>query len=285
MSSVVAHPSLAGLAHNDIMDQHKRQKEERTIQPYTMPIRSCCANKRKRAISEHGARASSTKAGALFTPAAASSSSREPVQPLHISTKFVPLPIFLSPPTAIATASNTITESEQELMEWTCQCGARCLCLGCKRHQGEYASDEPGVLCDENCPTCMDNELGPEMPTMNGGLGLVGVRPHHRRAHSLSASGTSLDVASFAAYEEDTGAGLGDLGWEDAEGSPDPDFLELSPVVEERHLPDVKVKKVEERGLGLQAKLPQKATPGTKNANIVTARVRPEVGGRYAQRL
>ena len=133
------------------------------------------------------------------------------------------------------------------------------------------------MLCDENCPTCIDNELGPEMPTIHGGVGLVGVRPHNRRAHSLSVSGTLLVVASFAAYEEDAGAGLGDLGWEDAEGSPDPDFLELSPEVE--------VEKVEEPSLGLQAKLPQKATPVTKNANFVTARARPEVGGRYVQRL
>ena len=165
-------------------------------------------------------------------------------------------------------------------MEWTCQCGAECLCLGCKRHQGENASDEPGVLCDGNCPTCVDSVLGPELPTILGGTG-----PVHRRTHSRSVSRTLLDVASFAAYEEDTEAGLGDLGWEDAEGSPDPDFFEL-PFVEERHEPVEEDK--EGRGLGLQVelpKLPQKVAPLTKTASTVTASARPNVGGRYAERL
>jgi hypothetical protein len=64
-------------------------------------------------------------------------------------------------------------------------------------------------------------------------------------------SGTLLRVASFAAYEEHAEAGLGDLGWEDAEGSPDPDFLELLP--EERRAPDVKVEEDKEKGgLGSQ---------------------------------
>jgi hypothetical protein len=166
-----------------------------------------------------------------------------------------------------------------------CQCGARCLCLGCKRHQGECASDEPGVLCDENCPTCVDSELGPEMPTILGGVGLVGIGPHHRGAYSRSVSGTLLGVASFVAYEEDAGAGLGDLGWEDAEGSPDPEFLELSSVVEERHSPDAKDEEGEERGLGLQVEPPQKATPVTKTASMVTASARLNVGGRDDRRL
>jgi len=134
------------------------------------------------------------------------------------------------------------------------------------------------VLCDENCPTCVDSELGPEMPTILTG-------PHYRRAHSPSVSGKLLGVASFAAYEEDVGAGFGGMGWEDAEGSPDPDFLELSPIVEERHSPDVKVEKDKERSLGLQVELlelPQKATPVTKKASIAPAS--PNTGY-YTRRL
>ena len=123
------------------------------------------------------------------------------------------------------------------------------------------------------------------MPTLLSGAGPVGVRLHPRGAHSRSMSGTSLGVASFAGYDENVEAGLGDLGWEDAEGSPDPDFLEL-PLVEERHEPVEEDK--EECGLGLQVelpKLPQKVAPLTKTASIVTASTRPNTGGRYAGRL
>jgi len=129
-SSVAAHPSLADPARPDIIDQRKRRKEQQSNEPYPMPIHSCCTNKRKRATRRPGT--PSTKVGALFTSPSTSSSSRELVQPLRISAKFVPLPIFVSQSTAV-------TEPEQEPMEWTCLCGARCLCLGCRRHQGGNA--------------------------------------------------------------------------------------------------------------------------------------------------
>lgn len=143
-------------------------------------------------------------------------------------------------------------------------------------------------MCDENCPTCVNSELGPEMPTIPHGAGPVGVGLRHCGAHSRFVSGSLLDGASFSAYEEDAKAGLGDLGWEDAEGSPDPDFLEL-PSVEERHEVDVKDEEdKEKRGLGLQVELPkssQKTAALTKNASIVTASARPDVGGCCARRL
>jgi len=113
----------------------------------------------------------------------------------------------------------------------------------------------------------------------------VGVRLRHCGAHSRFEPGSLLDVASFAAYEEDAEASLGDLGWEDAEGSPDPDFLEF-PSVEEHHEADVKVEEdKEKRGLGLQVELPQKGAPLTKNASIDTASARPDIGGCCARRL
>jgi len=175
-------------------------------------------------------------------------------------------------------------------MEWTCQCGAGCLCLGCKRHQGENASDEPEVLCDENCPTCVDNELGPEMPAILGGTGPVGGRESHCRAHPSSLSGTYLGVASFPPYEEHAETGFRDLGWEDAEGSPDPDFMELPFDVEERCSVDVNVGEKEKGSLGLQVELPklaqtQRGTHATKNAHSVIASAQQHVRACCARRL
>jgi len=171
-------------------------------------------------------------------------------------------------------------------MEWVCLCGSRCLCLGCKRHQGENASDELEVLCNENCPTCVDNELGPEMPAILVG---AGARVCH---NSHSVSGTWSGVASFAGYEEHVETEFGGLGWEDAEGSPDPDFIELLPD-EERYSVDVKVGEETDKengGLGLQMEQPklalaQQTAPVTKNASIITASVRQQVRGCCARRL
>jgi hypothetical protein len=225
-------------------------------------------------------------------PPPAFSSSWGSVLPLRVSTKFAPLPIFLSPSTNTTTTTaptaNTKTEPEQEPLESTCQCDARCQCLGCKRHQGESASDEPEVLCNENCPTCVDSELGPELPAVLGGAGPVGVRVRHCRAHSHFVAGTSLGVAPFAPYGEHAEVGLGDLGWEDAEGSPDPDYLELPPV-EEHCFVDIKVENGKEKGgLGLHIGLPkldQQATPVMKNASTVTANARLHARGCCARRL
>lgn len=233
---------------------------------------------------------SSAEIIALFTPPSASSSSKGPVLRLRTSTKFTPLPIFVSSPTAVTPTANKSTEAEQEPMEWACQCGARCSCLGCKRHHGENASDEPEVRCNENCPTCVDNELGPEMPAIFAGAGPVGASMLHRGTHSHSVSGTSPGIAPFAAYEEHTGTEFGDLGWEDAEGSPDPDFIELPPDDE---AVDVKVGEETDKengGLGLQMEQPkqaqaQLAAPATKNASIVAAGVRQHVRGCCARRL
>lgn len=124
------------------------------------------------------------------------------------------------------------------------------------------------------------------MPTTLGGAGPVGVGVHDHRAHSHSVSGTLLGVASFAAYEEHAEASLGDLGWEDAEGSPDPDFLELPPVIDSPHV-KVEVDKVA-GGQRLRVEPPnylQKAAPVTKNASIVTASAPPHLRSYYAQRL
>jgi len=128
------------------------------------------------------------------------------------------------------------------------------------------------------------------MPAILGGAGPVGVKVPHRMAHSHSVSS---GVASFAPYEEHAETGFGDLGWEDAEGSPDPDFLELPPNDEERYSINVKVGEETDKengGLGLQMEQPklaqaQKAAPATKNASIVTASVRQPVRGCCARRL
>lgn len=282
---------LAGPVRTDITDRRKQRMEKKSLGPSLTPKHLCCANGQKRTIGKQEDLVSSAEIGALFAPPSASSSSKEPVLRLRTSRKFTPLPIFVSPPIAVTPAANTSTEAEQEPMEWTCQCGARCSCLGCKRHHGENASDEPEVLCNENCPTCVDNELGPEMPAIFAGAGPVGAR--HRGAHSRSVSGTSPGVAPFAAYEEHTGTELGDLGWEDAEGSPDPDFIELLPDDEERCSVDVKVGErtdKENDGLGLQMEQPklaqaQLAAPATKNASNVAAGVRQHVRGCCARRL
>lgn len=145
------------------------------------------------------------------------------------------------------------------------------------------------MLCDENCPTCVDNELGPEIPAILIEAGPVGASVHHHRAHSHFVSGKWPGVASFAPYEEHAGIEFGDLGWEDAEGSPDPDFIELLPDDEERCSVDVKVDK-ENGGLGLQMEQPkfaqaQQVAPATKNAGIVTTIVRQHVRGCCARRL
>ena len=107
----------------------------------------------------------------------------------------------------------------------------------------------------------------------------------HRTAHSRSGPGTLLlGVASFTPYEEHAEVGSGDLGWEDAEGSPDPDFIPLPPVVEERCSGDVKVGEGKGKGdPGLQMDPTKLSRP--QQVDIVTANAQQHARGCCVQRI
>ncbi|KAG8765771.1 hypothetical protein FRC15_006763 [Serendipita sp. 397] len=65
-------------------------------------------------------------------------------------------------------APENISDPSNEMME--CLCGPACVCLGCTKH-GNYASGEAdrqpsqGMDCPADCPSCIDNEHGAAWPT------------------------------------------------------------------------------------------------------------------------
>lgn len=52
-----------------------------------------------------------------------------------------------------------------------CTCGLQCSCPGCVDHRGpEHASAEHGNCTDGSCRSCVDNQMGVELPTASTGL-------------------------------------------------------------------------------------------------------------------
>ncbi|KAG8832707.1 hypothetical protein FRC17_000853 [Serendipita sp. 399] len=180
-------------------------------------------------------------------------------QPLSIqSPAIIPITAPLSTPSDQPHATHRVSDVSTEMMD--CLCGPDCVCLGCTKH-GNKTSDDghlpgtQGMDCPVDCPSCIDNEHGGAWPTSS-------FYPASNHQWNASTSGSrsftfypSLSTNPHAQYAstsmsesdmmggEDTlaslnfGAGLdwlldpdaeGDYDPDlDAEGSPNPDYIDL----------------------------------------------------------